>query len=210
MPAVFPTLNGIGWPVHRRAHFRTVISKHKSGADMRSQLWPFPLWEFELVFDGLTASRSEFPGLGSQTMQTLMAFYLNLSGQWGTFLWNDPDFNSAQAAPIGYGDGVTTVFPFARVVTFLVREPASWVTGATAVYLNGVSSGGWSISQPNSLVFTTAPGAGVAITADFTYQFLCRFLEDSNDWKQFMINLWEMKSLKFRQVRSGLDYVSPY
>jgi len=39
------------------------------------------------------------------------------------------------------------------------------------------------------------------ISADFSYGFLCRFLEDTLDFEEFMDNLWSLKSLKFRQVR---------
>ena len=39
------------------------------------------------------------------------------------------------------------------------------------------------------------------ISADFSYGFMCRFLEDTLDFEEFMDNLWQLKSLKFRQVR---------
>jgi hypothetical protein len=31
---------------------------------------------------------------------------------------------------------------------------------------------------------------------------LCRFLDDQADFEQMMWNLWEAKSIKFRQVRT--------
>jgi hypothetical protein len=44
------------------------------------------------------------------------------------------------------------------------------------------------------------PGA-VAITADFSYAFVCRFLDDQEDFEEFMNGLWQVQSLKFRSVK---------
>ena len=82
-------------------------------------------------------------------------------------------------------------------------EPISWVVGIPTVYLDGVAQADatWSIVQPNVLSFNSAPGVGAAITADVSYGFLCRFVDDTADFEQVMWNLWEAKTIKFRQVR---------
>ena len=82
-------------------------------------------------------------------------------------------------------------------------EPVGWVTSITNVKLNGSGTSAWSLTTPNSLVFNSAPGSGVVITSSFSYSFLCRFLDDSEDFEQFMQNLWKVDSLKFRSVRSN-------
>jgi hypothetical protein len=75
------------------------------------------------------------------------------------------------------------------------------VTAVAAVYLDGVvTPSGWKVSG-NVITFDAAPASGVVISADFSYGFLCRFLEDTLDFEEFMDNLWSLKSLKFRQVR---------
>jgi len=43
--------------------------------------------------------------------------------------------------------------------------------------------------------------SGATITASFDYAFVCRFLEDSQDFENFMQNLWAAKSVKFRSTR---------
>ena len=53
-----------------------------------------------------------------------------------------------------------------------------------------------------SLTFTTAPAAGVAVTADFDWYFLCRFDDDSENVEEFMAALYALQSLKLRTVRS--------
>jgi GTA TIM-barrel-like domain/Conserved hypothetical protein 2217 (DUF2460) len=42
---------------------------------------------------------------------------------------------------------------------------------------------------------------GVAISADCTYAFNCRFLDDQEDLEEFMSGLWQVQSLKFRSVK---------
>ena len=53
-----------------------------------------------------------------------------------------------------------------------------------------------------SVTFATAPAAGVAVTADFDWYFLCRFDDDSEDVEEFMATLYTLQSLKLRTVRS--------
>ena len=65
-----------------------------------------------------------------------------------------------------------------------------------------VSSANYSIS--NGLVtFATAPTSGAALTWTGMFGFLCRFEDDSVDFDQFMSNLWQVESLKFRSVRGS-------
>ena len=78
------------------------------------------------------------------------------------------------------------------------------MTSISNVYLNGVNqTSGWSLSTPNSLVFTSAPGSGVAISASFAFAFQCRFDVDDLDFEEFMQNLWTAKTVKFRSVRTS-------
>ena len=185
--------------MHRRPTFDTIVASHPSGAEVRLALWDNCLWEFELTYDVL-ASNAAYPGAGNRTLQTLMGFYLARGGQYGSFLFSDPDFNTAVGQGIGAGDGTTVVFPFYRVFGGQV-EPVSWVTAVSAIYLDGVAqASGWTVGG-NTIAFAAAPASGVMISADFTYGFVCRFLEDSIDFEEFMDNLWRLKSLKFRQVR---------
>jgi len=197
----FPTFNGIGWPVIRKPTFRTVVASHPTGAEVRTALWTYPLWEFETTFDALLSDNS-YPGaVGGYTLQKLMGFFLSLGGGYGQFLWIDPDFNSFTLANVGVGDGATTAFTCTRAMGGFV-EPISFVTAVSQVTVAGSVVGGWSLSPPNQIVFGSAPASGALIAASYTYGFMCRFLEDTLDFEETMSNLWLMKSLKFRQVRT--------
>jgi hypothetical protein len=87
-------------------------------------------------------------------------------------------------------------------------------TGAGTVHAWGAQLERW--SSPTSYVVTTnnapqtprglvtfnsAPAANLQVTADFSYYYRCRFLEDElNDLEEFLFQLWDCKSLKFRSV----------
>ena len=130
-----------------------------------------------------------------------MGFYLSCQGQYGTFLFTDPSDDAATAQAIATGDDATSAFTFQRALGGFA-ETVSWVTGVAAVYLNGVAqTSGWSLVQPNTLSFGSAPANGVAISADFTFAFVCRFLDDQEDFENIMNGLWQVQSLKFRSVK---------
>lgn len=200
-PPSFPTLPGQGWSVHKKPTFATLVASHISGREVRDALWQYPLWEFEAAFDGLASDSVSYPGLGAQSLQTLMGLFLQCQGQLGTFLYTDPTDNAVVNQGVATGDGATTTFTLPRTLGGFI-EPVGWVTSIANVYLNGVNqASGWSLTTPNSLVFATAPASGVLIAASFSYAFLCRFLDDNADFEQFMQNLWSLQSVKFRTVR---------
>jgi uncharacterized protein (TIGR02217 family) len=202
-PPSFPTLAGLGWSMHKKPVFSTLVASHVSGREVRDPLYQNPIWNFELTFDGMDSSSTNYPGLGANSLQTLLGFFLENQGQFGTFLYADPTDNAATNTTFATGDGATTTFTFSRFMgSFL--EPVGWVLTVSNVYLSGVNqTSGWSLSQPNSLVFSSAPGAGVTIGATFTYAFQCRFDSDDMDFEQFMSNLWKAESVKFRSVRTS-------
>lgn len=199
-PPSFPVLPGQAWSVHKRPTFSTRVAAHASGREVRQSLYAVTLYEFELSFDGLASSG--FSGLGASSLQTLMGFYLACQGQYGTFLYTDPTDNAVHGQTIGTGDGATTSFTLLRSLGSY-SEPVSYVTALGAVYLNGVAqtSSSYALNVPNTLTFTTAPAAGAAITADLAYAFLCRFLDDQEDFENVMSGLWQLASLKFRSVK---------
>ncbi|MGH6845321.1 MAG: baseplate megatron protein TIM-barrel domain-containing protein, partial [Methylocella sp.] len=200
MPFNFPALPGLSWRVHKKPSFSTRVASHVSGRDVRLPFYAVTLYEFELTIEGLD-SNGAYPGLGVNSLQSLMGLYIQCQGQFGTFLYTDPTDNAVTGQAIATGDGSTTVFNLVRTLSG-ATEPASWVTSVSNVYLNGVNQpSGWTLTTPNTLTFTTAPGNLVAITASFSYAFNCRFLDDQEDFENIMNGLWRLRSLKFRSVK---------
>jgi uncharacterized protein (TIGR02217 family) len=200
-PPSFPVLIGQGWSVHKRPIFSTRVASHVSGREVRDALYAHTLYEYELVFNALSSSPTQFATLGANSLQQLMGFFLSMQGQFGTFLYDDPSDGAVTGQPLGSGDGTTTAFTFVRSLGGFA-EPVGWVTGAPAIYLNGIAqTAGFTTTPPNILTFASPPASGVAISADFTYAFQCRFLDDTLDFENLMQNLWAVKSVKFRSVK---------
>jgi hypothetical protein len=205
-PPSLPVVPGLTWSRHKKPQFSTRIASHVSGREVRIPLYVNPLYEFESSYGGMTsrATGGATSALGSFSLQAIMGFFLQMQGQFGTFLYADPDDSTATGGAIATGDGTTASFVIPRTLGGF-PEPCSWVTAVNNVYFNGVlqSSGTWAFTAPNSLGFYNAPGAGVAITADFTYAFQCRFLDDDLDFEEFMSSLWKLDSMKFRSIKAN-------
>jgi len=204
-PPSLPILPGLSWSRHKKPGFSTRVAAHVSGREVRVALMSYPLYEFEAAYGGLTSLSSPTAasaGLGASSLQSLMGFFLQLQGQFGTFLYTDPDDNSVTAQAFATGDGATTSFTMMRSLGGFL-EPVGWVTGIVAVYLDGTpQSSGHTFTAPNTLAFSSAPGFGAVVSADFSYAFNCRFLDDQMDFEEFMSNLWKLESIKFRSVKS--------
>jgi uncharacterized protein (TIGR02217 family) len=109
----------------------------------------------------------------------LYEFYMGVGGTRDSFRLRDPRayFNSVAGQALGTGDGAKTQFQLVRsfgTYTHTILKPAS---GTVKVYLDAVEQGsGWSVNLSTGIVtFNVAPGAGVAVTADFTHDYPVRF-----------------------------------
>ncbi len=205
----FPTLPGLAWDVKMTPMASTRVSKHVSGRSVRYPLYARARYQFDLTYSVLSAS-SAASGAGAASLQTLEGFFLARQGQYDSFLLNlsnltqDPADSTVTAGLIGTGDGTTTQFPFLRPVGASFTEQVYWAASCSAVYLNGTPlsmSGHWSIVAPNLLSFTTAPGAGVAITATYSFAFICVFSADTLDLANFSYQLWECQSVKLESYK---------
>jgi uncharacterized protein (TIGR02217 family) len=189
----FPALRS-GWSTHKTPTWSTRVATHVSGREVRAALYSSPLWQFELTYEVLRADISA-------QLQTLMGFYLQCQGQFATFLFQDPTDYQATSQVLGVGDGNTTSFTFLRTLGGFV-EVVGNVDAVSAVRVGGVAQpAGWSLQSPNTLVFAAAPAVGLQVSADFSFSFVCRFLDDTHDYENFMSQLWTLKSCKFRSVK---------
>lgn len=189
--AVFPGLIGETYPVTRRSVFSTRVQRSVSGREVRIADYPYPIWEWTLPFDYLSVS----------DRATLVGFIAARQGSYESFLFSDASDNSVTGEAIGTGDGSTTAFQLVRSLGDLV-EPILAPHILSAVYLNGISeASGWSVdSDTGILTFTTAPAVGAAISADFTFRFRCRFVDDGLQTERFMNNIWRAKQVRFRSL----------
>jgi uncharacterized protein (TIGR02217 family) len=201
--SVFPSLPGASYPSPRSPVFDTTVQQAISGKETRIALQSTPRWKWDLSFSILRS------GGGFSEFQQVVGFFNQRRGMFDTFLYEDSDDNAVVGQQIGIGDGVTTSFQLVRQFGGFVEPMLAPNTGATInIYLNaikqtsGYSVSGWGTSNPGVLTFTSAPGSGVVITADFNYYWPVRFATDSADFNLFLKEFWELKKLSIISVKN--------
>ena len=139
----------------------------------------------------------------SQDLQAIAGFFAQQCGAGTPFWFAPPGLSTVQGQAIGTGDGATRTFPLVQSVGSYTET----VDGALG-RLGGLSrrralDSGWSVSSgfAPAITFATAPAAGVAITADFTALWLCRFADDVQDFEEFMSMLFALRTLKLTTAR---------
>jgi uncharacterized protein (TIGR02217 family) len=194
--AVLPSMPGLGWSVTKTPRFKTVTQEATSGKEVRIALMSYPIWEFTLTFEVLRGSN------GFSEIQTLMGFFLARLGMWDSWLFDDPSDDTATLAEFGVGDGSTTVFQLVRSMGGFA-EPIQNLNSTPTIYSNGtlVSGGAYSIGSTGIVTFTTAPTSGAILTWSGTFYFRCRFMQDTADFEQFALNLWQLKKIQFQSVK---------
>ena len=195
--ATFPTLTTLAWSTHLRPKFSTLIAEHVSGRETRAQHTANPYFDLELTYEVLR------PAGADEELQAIAGFFEQASGADEPFWVGPPGLSTITGQAIGTGDGATTVFPLVASIGGY-SGPVFGTSGVSAAYLNGVSQPSeWTVSSGYlpAITFASAPGDGVAITADFGVLWLCRFAEDVQDFEEFMTMLWALRTLRLSTVR---------
>lgn len=205
MALIFPTLPGLAWSVTKTPTFQTRVQRAASGRELRALDYPYPLWQFALVYDFLR----DDPAAGYDELRTLVGFFMLCQGAFRTFLFEDPSDCQVIGQLLGIGDASTTTFQLQRAMGanlpgggFL--EPIAAPNLVSAVYFDGITQNpaSYHVDRDSGLViFGVAPGSGLTISADFTYYFRCRFTDDRYDFENFMYRLWQLKKMTFISVR---------
>ncbi len=203
--AVFPTFAGLGWSVARSEIWKTRTQEAISGKETRIADWSYPRHQWTLAFDFLR--QGNLSGTNYAEFAALAGFFNLRQGGFDTFLYADPDDNAVNGQAIGAGDGATTSFQLVRAFGGFV-EPILAPNAVTRVALNGVTQStslytvnGWGSAAPGTVAFTSPPGVGVSIVADFSFYFPCRFAADHLDFEKFMAALYQLKKIEFISLK---------
>lgn len=197
--------------------FATRMQTAISGRELRVADYPFPIWTWTLNYEFLRDQHDtrfgNALGTGYDELRELMGFFARQQGSFQTFLYDDPTDDLVINQGFGIGNGVTTAFQLVRTLSApsyggLFTEPITQPQIIVAVYINGVSIPNASVSGPpnwtlgaNGLItFSGAPATGAVVSATFSYCWPVRFLDDTNEFENFMYQLWSLKKLQFQSV----------
>lgn len=197
--AIFPPLVGLGWSVKRSPMWKTRVQEAISGKETRIADWSFPRWRWELAYDFLRGDA------GHGEFQALAGFFNQRQGMFDDFLYQDADDFGATGQLIGTGDGTTRAFQLIRALGGFI-EPIIAPNVVSNVYLAGIvqSPSAYTVDSTSGIVtFTSAPAAATVVSADFTFYFRCRFVDDSMDFEKFMSQLWRAKKLALVSLKSS-------
>jgi uncharacterized protein (TIGR02217 family) len=187
--AIFPTFPGLAWSTFKTPEWSTAAQRAVSGKEVRMAQRSRPVWQFSLSYEVLRGA-SQYAEL-----QKLMGFFNARQGSFDSFLYSDPTDNSATAAAIGVGDGVTTTFKLTHYIDGW-SEPIGYAP-SPVVYINGVQSSAFTCADGVNVVFNVAPPAGAILAWTGSYYFRVRFTKDSMEFEQFMKDLWLAKKCDF-------------
>lgn len=212
---LFPKLKGLAWPRKEiiDTSGMTLVKKSASGRRVAISLSPYPIYHIELQYAGLSSSLKGSERLGPGGVQALQALFAQMGGQFGTFRVRradytlDPADSAVDGQLLGIGDGANQTFLFTRTLqSDLVpsfTEPVGIVEPlGLNVYLDGTPTSAYTLQWPNVLHMNSAPAAGVKVTADYSWYFMCAFEDDQLELDAFMKHLWSADSVKLVTVKN--------
>jgi len=199
---VWPVLPGLTWDVKKTPEFNTMVQTSVSGKEARASFWTAPRWHFELAYELLRPA-------AKQELEAIMGLFLQMNGSAGSFYYTDPNDNAVAGQAIGTGTGSQTAYQLVRTISSSLfsiagfTEPMLNIKAIAHIYLAGIATSAYTLAaNPSGIInFTAPPGNGVAITGDFSYYFRCRFKEDSQEFNQFMHNLYEAKQIELFSLK---------
>ena len=186
---------------------RTQIVELASGAEERNASWANSRRRYDVAYGIRRAD----------DLAAVVAFFEARNGRLHGFRFKDwADFKSCPPSqtpgptdqPIGTGNGAATLFQLTKRYT---SGSQSWtraitkpVAGTVTIALNGApQASGWSVSTTTGLItFTTAPAAGVAITAGFEFDVPVRFDTDALDVTLDLERLGSITSIPLVEIRT--------
>ena len=118
-------------------------------------------------------------------MEALQAFFRARFGKAHGFRFKDWSDYQAVAQNLGTGNGTQTTFQLLKLYSSggysYSREIKKPVSGTVKIYLNSIlQSSGFTIDPTTGIVtFSTAPGAGGNVSADFDFDVPVRFDTDA-------------------------------
>ena len=148
--------------------FSTAIATSAGGHEARTASWA----EARTGYDVGPGVRSE------ADIAALLAFFRARMGPARGFRLRDPFDSAGVDEPLGVGDGVTTRFALVRHYGECARRITRPVAGSASVKVAGVVTAGFSVAAGGWVELDTAPVAGAAVTASFTFDVPVRFAED--------------------------------
>lgn len=191
--SVYPVLPGRSWNTTMRPLFNTKVMTAVSLNEFRASFTATPIYQMKLSYDVLRDGNQA--GQDYDEWRPLIGFFMARRGRFDSFLYDHPNDREAVAQEFGEGDGVTANFNLSRTLGSFTERVAN-VNTITEVRVNNTPTTGYTISSVGRITFDTPPADGDVLEWDGTYYYRCRFVNDEQEFNQFMSLLWDAKSVE--------------
>lgn len=178
---------GVAFSVHRKPLWKTNIATSSSGYEARYAQMQWPIWEYELTYEFLDDSEGS-----SGALEILMGFFLQMQGQFNTWLFKDPDdYQSNLSQMIEYSNSTSTYYatrtfggfvePIGQIDTAntynvyaeVSETDSATSTGTTVITVSNASrfyqDVGVTLNGTSLVKVTTSPGVGQYSVASGVY-----------------------------------------
>jgi hypothetical protein len=200
--------------LHKAPVFNTVVQPTAAKRVSSVSLTPYPTWAFEFDLDAITGNE----GAATSTIASFLGTLMVCQGRATTFLFTDPQDSTVSYSTSGMlnvtagaanpmsstGDGTSKNFQLARSIGGVSWDILQNVS-VGSLKVSGVPQSlgvNYTISSLGVITFGTAPANNAVLTWAGSFQFLCRFTEDTVDAVRiFTVNsgtdLWNISGIKF-------------
>jgi uncharacterized protein (TIGR02217 family) len=191
--AVYPTLPGLTLESSKTPEFSTQIQRSVNLSELRASFAEAPVYNFKLQYEVLREGTVH--GTAYTELRSLMGFFLARYGSWDSFLFTDPNDYGVTSQSIGTGDSFTTEFQLIRSFG-AGNEPVKNVNSIVSVSVSNTPTSAYTISS-GLITFNSPPAANAPIVWSGTYYYRCRFTNDTQEFSQFMRQLFEAGEVEF-------------
>jgi uncharacterized protein (TIGR02217 family) len=189
--ALYPILTGQAFPRVRMPRFKTQVDESATGRDWTSSGQLYPRYTYKIPYNYLSAA----------DFAVLMGFFNARRGRLDTFLFDDRDDNNVVSPQsLGLGTGTQTKFALLRTYGGFVEQVGRANVMGT-VRVNGVATTAYTVGDDGSITFSAAPPNGQAVDWTGTYYWRCRFVQDTQEFSEFMRNMREARTVEFETVK---------
>ncbi|WP_375272827.1 DUF2460 domain-containing protein [Sphingomonas sp.] len=173
--------------------FSTDVVEGAGGYEMRSARW-----------DGARTRFDAGPGVrGQADVAALLDFFRARRGPARAFRLRDPFDHVGEDVAIGVGDARTRAFALVKRYGDAARRITRPVAGSVRVAVDGRETQSFVLAEAGVVMLDSAPAAGAAVTASFTFDVAVRFAEDRLSVSRATYLAGEAASVPLVEVREA-------
>ena len=195
--ALVPTLPGLAWSTFNRPVFISRVQSSVIMSLLRASFSATPIYRFRLSFVVLLQDAVV------DELRTLAGFFQARRGKFDSWRYRDPDDHRVVRQGLGVGDGIRTEWPLVRSFGESTERVAQ-VEAIDQVRVNDVPTTAYTLSSIGVLTFTDPPAVSAAVAWSGTSWPRCRFVNDEQEFEQFLYRVWTAQSVDFLGHRGSM------